>query len=69
MSIQKTIFVVTITRGSKTRFFYGEKLKDALAAANPRNGEAFQYAKFGRAAVQQATWNGSGTYTTELVAA
>lgn len=59
--MQKNIFVVTITRGSKTRYFYGERLKDALEVANPRKGETFMYAKFAREAVQQAQWF-DGTY-------
>ena len=61
--MQKHIFVVTITRGRKTRFFYGERLKDALDVANPKRGETFTYAKFARSAVQRAQWF-DGTYIT-----
>lgn len=62
--MQANIFVVTVTRGSKTRFFYGERLKDALGTANPRRGETFTYAKFSRGATQRAQW-WDGTYTSE----
>jgi hypothetical protein len=60
--MQKDIFVVTITRGRKTKFYYGEKLKEALAVAAPRVGESFKYAKFRRDRVVDARWVRDGVY-------
>jgi hypothetical protein len=62
--MQKDIYVVTVTRGSKTRYSYGEKLKEALAVANPRKGESFRYARFSRSKVNESRWLGNGVYET-----
>lgn len=64
MSIQKTIFVVTVQRGRRTRFFYGERLKDALGVAGLKIGDAFQYAKFSRGTIADARLVRSGVYET-----
>lgn len=63
--MQKDIYVVTVTRGAKTRYSYGERLKDALAVASPRLGEKFSYAKFTRAAVVSAEFHGE-TYIAQV---
>ena len=49
-------YVVAVTRNSKTRFFYGVTLKDALAAAGKavENGTVFSYARFERGKVTVA---------------
>jgi hypothetical protein len=39
-------YIVAITRGRKTKYFYGQTLKEACSAAAIKNGEAFAYAKF-----------------------
>jgi hypothetical protein len=62
-ALQKDIYVVTVTRGRRTRFSYGERLKDALAVARPRIGEKFRYARFSRKEVTEAEFRG-GTYIT-----
>lgn len=41
----KTQYVVAVTRGRKTRYSWGERLKDAVAAARLRMGERFSYTK------------------------
>ena len=38
--------------GTRRRFFYGEKLKDAMAAAGIKPGDKFTYVRFERGAVQ-----------------
>ena len=62
--MQKDIFVVTITRGSKTRYFYGERLKDAFDVSGIKTGDKFKYAKFSRNAVRSAEWVRDGVYVT-----
>jgi len=59
--IPRTQFVVAVTRGRKTRFFWGVKLKDALALANLRDNERFEYAKFARGAMTKAVLTYGGT--------
>lgn len=56
--MQKDIFIVTVTRGRKTRYSYGERLKDALDAASIKVGETFNYARFTRKAVTSAEFRG-----------
>lgn len=62
MSIQKNIYMVTVTRGRRTRFFYGERLKDALDVAGLKPGEKFQYARFSRGSVVPAELIRPGVY-------
>ncbi len=62
--MQKNIFVVTVTKGSRTRYFYGEKLKDAFDVAGLKVGDKFKYAKFSRDAVRDAEWVRPGVYAT-----
>ncbi len=52
--MEKSFFVVTVKRGSKTKYGYGELLRDAIAAALVRPGEQFKYAKYVRKEVRQA---------------
>ena len=62
--MQKDIYVVTVTRGSTTRYSYGERLKDALASASIKVGETFRYARFSRGPVASAEFRGD-TYITQ----
>ena len=62
--MQKDIYVVTVTRGSRTRYTYGERLKDALSAARIKIGESFKYAHFTRGPVADAEFRGD-TYVTD----
>ena len=66
--MQKLIFVVTVTRGTKTRYFYGEKLKEALEYAGLKRGDAFKYARFSRGQVQDGRWVRDGVYETAAAA-
>ena len=56
--MQSTIYVVTVTRGRRTRYSYGERLKDALAVAAPKIGERFTFAKFKRGSLTKAEFHG-----------
>lgn len=58
----KQSYVVAVTRGRTTRYFYGTTLKDAVAAAGKRikPGVGFAYAKFERGAVQWAELGAKG---------
>lgn len=59
-------YVVAVTKGNKTRYFYGAKLKDATAAAGKAlKGAVFSYCKFTRGPVQVAELKGNRliTYT------
>lgn len=57
----KTQYVVAVTRGRKTRYSWGEKLKDALAHANLRMGEAFVFTKLVGGPETKAEFHG-GSY-------
>jgi len=46
MAIPKRQYVVARKRGSKTRYFWGNRLKDALGLAGLRLGEKFSYRIF-----------------------
>ena len=50
----KQQYVVAVTRGSKTRYFYGATLNEAVNVANLKPGDGFAYAKFERGTVQYA---------------
>lgn len=50
----RTEYAVAVTRGRRTRYSYGQTLKEALAHAKLREGEGFAYAKFERGPVQWA---------------
>jgi hypothetical protein len=50
----KQQYVVAVTTGRKTRYFYGETLKEATRASGVKDGQGFAYAKFERGAVQWA---------------
>lgn len=53
-------YVVAVTHGRKTRYFYGRHLKDALAAAGKAvpDGHPFSYARFERKSVTEAEKRG-----------
>lgn len=47
-----TEYVVAVTKGSKTRYFYGQRRKDAIEAAGKAlNGRVFSVARFVRESV------------------
>lgn len=54
-------YVVAVTHGSKTRYFYGRHLKDALAAAGKAipDDYPFTYARFERKSITQAEKHGT----------
>ncbi len=57
------VAVTTKTRdGYKTRYFYGRRLKDAVAAAGKAipNGRVFSYARFERQTVTVASKTAAG---------
>lgn len=45
-------YVVAVTKGRRTRYFYGTKLKDAMNAARLKSGDGFAYACFTRGPVK-----------------
>ncbi len=47
----KQQYVVAVTKGRKTRYFYGATRKEALSHAGLKKGEGFAYAKFERGPV------------------
>jgi hypothetical protein len=58
-------YVIAVQRGSKTRYFYGTHLKEALKVAGLRQNERFSYARFDRAAVHRAEWH-DGSYSVSV---
>jgi hypothetical protein len=60
----KAQYIVAVTRGTKTRYFYGEKLKDALRTAGLKPEEYFSYARFPRDGAPVAALNHGETYST-----
>ena len=61
--IPKIQYVLARTRGRKTHYFYGERLKDVLG--HVKDGEGFNYARFERGAILYAEKQGR-TLMTEL---
>ena len=56
----KKEYAVAVTRGRKTRYFYGGTLKEALGYAKLKPGDGFAYAKFQRGTVQWAELGAKG---------
>lgn len=48
----KQQWVVSVTKGRKTRYFYGTKLADAMKCAGLKKGDIFGFARFARSAVK-----------------
>ena len=65
MVIQRNIYMVVVKRGKHTRYFYGERLKDALSVSGSvRLGERFTYARFVRCEIVGAKMERPGVYVT-----
>jgi len=61
-------YVIAVASGSHTKYFYGHKLKDALASAGKKlsDGKVFSYAKFvkkGKTTVAELRRNGRVVHT------
>lgn len=67
--LQRQFYVVAVTRGRRTKFGYGERLKDAMAAAGVKDGEGFEYACYARGSKQWAEKNGDVIATYRRAAA
>lgn len=61
--LPKVMYALAVTRGRRTRYFYGTKLKDAIDAAGLLVGESFVYTKFVAGREAEAIWRGSNVYS------
>lgn len=55
----KNLYCVSVTRGRKTVYKYGEKMKDAVALLRLKAGEKFQYVKYQHQGVTSGEWRGA----------
>lgn len=60
---QKSIYVVAVTRGRRTRLRYGNTLKEALALSGLKAGEDFTYMKYTGGEETDAVWKGDDVYS------
>lgn len=67
MGLPKKQYAIGVRRGSKTRYYYGSTLKDAMACAGDnglRVGEEFHYYLYERVSVTDAVRTSKNSYST-----
>ena len=55
----KNLYCVSVTRGRKTLYKYGERMKDAVALLRLKAGEKFSYVKYQHNGVARGEWGGA----------
>lgn len=59
----RTMFCVSVTRGRRTIYRYGSRMKDAVALLKLRSGERFKYVRYEHSGIKSGEWRGT-TWTT-----
>jgi hypothetical protein len=59
----RTMFCVSVTRGRKTIYRYGSKMKDAVDLLKLKAGERFKYARYEHGGITAGEWGGTTWHT------